>query len=154
MDGLDGPIRAAEDDEDALGRRDEGTKPRLVEVGRDVIADWPPDPRRAVGINDVANPKYDVSPRINPPFYLLAFLIVVLTKLFFLFEQQVSLQVPCRLLAQLLLFLLVAHFDIDIVDMSIYEVEPCDSENGVYLEISTKYYGFEDCLAEESSLIT
>ena len=65
MDGLDGPIRAAEDDEDALGRRDEGTKPRLVEVGRDVIADWPPDPRRAVGINDVANPKYDVSPRIN-----------------------------------------------------------------------------------------
>ena len=55
-DGLDGPIRAA-DDEDVLGRRDEGTKPRLVGAGRDVIDDWPPDPRRAVGINDVANPK-------------------------------------------------------------------------------------------------
>ena len=65
-----------------------------------------------------------------------------------------SLQVPCRLLAQLLLFLLVAHFDIDIVDMSIYEVEPCDSENEDNLEFSTRYYGFEDCLAEESSLIT
>jgi len=62
--------------------------------------------------------------------------------------------VPCRLLAQLLLFQLVAHFDIDIVDMSIYEVEPCDSENGVHLENSTKYYGFEDCLAEDYSLIT
>ena len=66
VDGLDGPIRAAEDDDDALGRRDEGTKPRLVEVGRDVIADWPPDPRRAVGINDVANPKQVINPRVNP----------------------------------------------------------------------------------------
>ena len=65
--------------------------------------------------------------------YLLAFSIVVLTKLFFQFEQQVSLQVLCRLLAQLLLFLLVAHFDIDIADMSIYAVEPCDSENRVYV---------------------
>ena len=91
VDGLDGPIRAAEDDDDALGRRDEGTKPRFVEVGRDVIADWPPDPRRAVGINDVANPKQRYqpthkSPCINPTssilnfFYLLAFSIVVLTK--------------------------------------------------------------------------
>lgn len=65
-----------------------------------------------------------------------------------------SLQVPCRLLAQLLLFLLVAHFDIDIVDMSIYGVEPCDSENEVCLENSTKYYDFENCLAEDYSLIT
>ena len=53
---------------------------------------------------------------------------MVLTKSFFLFEQQASLQVPCKLLAQQLLFQLVAHFDIDIVDMSIYAVEPCDSE--------------------------
>ena len=55
-DGLDGPIRAA-DDEDVLGRRDEGTKPRFVGAGRDVIDGWPPDPRRAVGINEVANPE-------------------------------------------------------------------------------------------------
>ena len=87
VDGLDGPIRAAEDDDDALGRRDEGTKPRLVEVGRDVIADWPPDPRRAVGINDVANPKKSYKPTHKTlggqslnSFYLLAFSIVVLTK--------------------------------------------------------------------------
>ena len=44
-------------------------------------------------------------------------------------------QVPCRLLAQLLLFLSVAHFDIDIVDMSIYVVEPYDSETQFTLSI-------------------
>ena len=85
--------------------------------------------------------------------YLLAFSIVVLTKSFFLFEQQVSLQVLCRLLAQQLLFLLVAHFDIDIVDMSIYAVEPCDSENRVYVRYSTKCYGLKVFWAQDSALI-
>ena len=56
---------------------------------------------------------------------------MVPTKLFFQFEQQELLQLPCRLSVQQLSFPLVEHFGTDIADMSIYGAEPYDSENCV-----------------------
>ena len=58
---------------------------------------------------------------------------MVLTKLFFQFEQQELLQLPCRLSVQQLSFPLVEHFGTDIADMSIYGAEPYDSENCVQI---------------------